>query len=82
MARYSDFRTVNLAKLPTYTALGLLTGGTLLDSLRALPLIHVGAALGLWLHHRVPEKPFTVVLYSPTALAAVYLIWKASTGSG
>jgi len=76
------FLTVNLVKLPAYASLGLITGGTMQDALWTLPLIPVGAVLGLRLHHLVPEKPFTVLLYSGTAAAAVYLIWKASIGSG
>ncbi len=66
----------NLAKVPTYVSLGLINQATLVDAMWTIPLIPVGSLLGYWLHRRIPEKPFVVVMYSGAALAAVYAIYQ------
>jgi uncharacterized membrane protein YfcA len=71
------FFAVNLAKLPTYFGLGLINTATLLEGLWFLPLVPVGAAMGVWMHRRIPEKPFTAIVYTGAALAAGHLIYKA-----
>jgi len=71
------FFVLNLMKLPTYFGLGLIDPSTLTQSLWCLPLIPLGAWLGLWMHHRIAERPFTAVMYASAALAASRMIWKA-----
>ncbi len=38
------------------------------------PLIPIGAAIGLWMHHRVPERPFAMALYVASAVAGARLL--------
>ena len=71
------FFLVNLLKLPTYLGLGLITWTTLLQSSWAILGIPVGSVLGLWMHKRIPEKPFTAIIYIAAALAAGRMVWKA-----
>lgn len=73
------FFAMNCAKLPTYLLLDdLITPATLATSLLFIPLIPLGSLLGLWMHHRVPEKPFTLIMYVGTALSAAYMLYKAA----
>jgi uncharacterized membrane protein YfcA len=74
------FLLVNLLKLPTYLGLGLIDVGTLVNSLWAAAGIPVGSLIGLWLHRRIPEKPFTIVIYTAAAIAAGRLIYQALAG--
>lgn len=71
------FLVVNVAKLPTYAAVGWIHGGTLRDGLWTLPLLPLGTLAGAWLMKRVPEKPFIAILYAATALTAGQMIWSA-----
>ncbi len=71
------FFLVNLLKLPTYFGLGLITPATLLQSSWAAAGIPIGSLLGLWMHKRIPEKPFTIIIYLAAAVAAGRMIWKA-----
>ena len=63
------FGVMNLFKAGAYGAVGLFTREGLLLSLAMLLVLPFGSALGLWLHRRVPEKPFLAVLYAAAALA-------------
>lgn len=71
------FLAVNVAKLPTYVGLGLIHGDTLLTSAIYLPFVPVGAWLGLWMHHRVPERPFVLVMYAGAGAAGAHMLAKA-----
>ncbi len=71
------FFLVNLLKLPTYFGLGLIAWTTILQSSWAALGIPFGSLLGLWMHKRIPEKPFTIVIYIAAALAAGRMIYKA-----
>ncbi|MAG58990.1 MAG: hypothetical protein CMJ83_22105 [Planctomycetes bacterium] len=71
------FFIVNAAKLPVYLGLSLITGETLLTSAVFLPLVPVGAGIGLWMHHRVPERPFVLVMYLGAAAAGAGMLFKA-----
>lgn len=52
------FAFINLVKLGPFVHLGLITSGNLATSAVLLPVAMAGIALGLWLHVRVPERPF------------------------
>ncbi len=67
----------NLLKLPTYLALSLIDWNTAAESLWCLPLVPVGTLLGVWMHKRVPEKPFAAIIYLGAAAAAGWMIYKA-----
>ena len=69
------FFLMNLLKLPAYLGLGLVTGATLLQSAWAAAGIPVGTALGLWMHRRIPEKPFAAIVYLGAAAAAGRMVW-------
>jgi uncharacterized membrane protein YfcA len=71
------FLVVNVAKVPTYVAVGWIHAGTLRDGLWTLPLLPLGTMAGAWLHKRVPEKPFIVILYVATAATAAHMVWSA-----
>jgi uncharacterized protein len=71
------FLVVNIAKVPTYVAVGWINAGSLRDGLWALPLVPLGTLAGAWLHKRVPEKPFIGVMYAATAFTAGHMIWSA-----
>lgn len=71
------FYAVNAAKVPTYVALGLIGTDTLLTSALFLPLVPVGAWLGIWMHRRVPERPFVIVMYLGATAAGIRMLAKA-----
>jgi hypothetical protein len=68
---------VNVAKVPTYVAMGWINAGSLRDGIWTLPLLPLGTLAGAWLHKRVPEKPFIVIMYAATAFTAAHMIWSA-----
>jgi len=74
------FFVINWLKLPIYLVLTLITWETLKESAIFLPLVPVGAMLGIWMHHRVPEKPFTFVIYLATLAAAVKMLYDGLAG--
>ena len=71
------FFALNLMKLPGYFALGVIDGSTLRASALLLPLVPVGAVLGLWLHRRVAERPFTLIMYAGAAAAGLRMVYRA-----
>lgn len=74
------FFLVNLSKVPTFVALGLINAATLRDSVWLVPLIPLGTLAGAWLHRRVPEKPFVAILYAAALVTAGHMIWGALAG--
>lgn len=70
----------NLLKLPTYFGLALISPATLLQSLWCLPLVPMGTLLGYWMHHRVSERWFTIIMYIGAAAAAGNMLYKAAAG--
>lgn len=77
------FVIINSAKVIPYLLLrnseGLpfINWHTLHDSIWFIPLIPLGTLMGAWMHHRVAEKPFAVIMYTCTAIAAGYMLFKA-----
>ncbi len=71
------FFFINLSKVPGYLYLGLINPRTLVETLWFLPWVPLGNLIGGWMHRRVPEKPFTVIIYLATAAAATHLIVKS-----
>lgn len=68
---------INSVKLAGYTAVSIVTVGTLKQALWMLPLLPVGTVAGAWMNKRMPEKPFLAVMYGAAAVAAGQMIWKA-----
>jgi len=71
------FFLMNLFKVPFYIGLGFINPSSLLESLWLVPLVPIGTLLGAWLHHRIPEKPFAVVMYLGAAAAGAHMLYKA-----
>lgn len=70
------FFILNIMKLPPYFSLGLIHLETMVASLWLLPVVPLGAMLGLWMYKRVAEKPFNVIMYIAAAVAAIHMIYK------
>ncbi len=70
------FILVNLAKLPSYAKLEMITAGSLKESAFFAVFVPIGSLLGIVMHHRIPEKPFTAVMYAGAAVAGGWLIVK------
>ncbi|MEM9252122.1 MAG: sulfite exporter TauE/SafE family protein [Planctomycetota bacterium] len=65
----SYFFIVNWAKVPGYAWLGVLTWERFVEAMWFVWLVPVGALIGWWMLKRVPEKPFTAIMYLATAAA-------------
>lgn len=71
------FFLINTAKLPSYIfLLSWVTAETLKQSLFFALFVPVGSVLGIVMHHRILEKPFTAVMYAGAAVAGAWLIIK------
>lgn len=70
------FLLVNTLKLPSYVALDWITLETLKQSVMFAVFVPIGSLLGIVMHHRIPEKPFTAVMYAGAAVAGAWLILK------
>ena len=71
------FFLLNLMKLPTFIGLGLINGQTLLASAVCIVVVPIGSLIGYWMHGRIREKPFVLVMYLGAAAAGVRMIYKA-----
>ena len=64
-----------LVGLPLFAPAPLITGETLLMSLKFFPLVPVGVWLGVWLNRRFSEKAFVVVIHLFLLLTGLQLIF-------
>lgn len=71
------FGVMNLFKAVAYASVGLFDANGLWLSAAMLLVLPLGSALGLWLHRRVPEKPFLAVVYVAAAIAGGRMLWLA-----
>lgn len=69
------FTMVNLAKMPTYLALGIFSKATLVASATLLPLVPVGVWLGLRILAKIPERPFYWFATAALGLSGAKLLW-------
>ncbi len=69
------FAFVNAFKLGPFIGLGLLSAENLATSLVLLPLALAGIWLGIWLHVRIPDKPFYFWCNVFLLLTGVKLCW-------
>ena len=68
------FTGLNLVKLPPYAIAGLITRETLLQDLRYLPLVPLGAAVG-WAANRVlPQKAFDWLVILMLLVTSIHLL--------
>ncbi|MEM6258601.1 MAG: sulfite exporter TauE/SafE family protein [Planctomycetota bacterium] len=71
------FFLINIAKLPSYIfLLSWITLETFKQSFFFALFVPIGSLLGIVMHHRIPEKPFTAVMYAGAAVAGGWLIVK------
>jgi uncharacterized membrane protein YfcA len=68
---------INGVKIASYVLIGTVTWGTFHQTLWMLPFLPAGTLAGVWMNRRIPEKPFTVVMYLAAAATAVQMIYKA-----
>ena len=68
------FLLLNCFKVPFSADLGLVNELSLTVNLTLLPVIVIGALLGIRLVKRVPEKSFAILVQVLAALTAVYLL--------
>lgn len=69
------FTVLNLVKLPPYVAAGLITKETLLQDLKYLPLIPVGAAVGWMANRMLPQKAFEWLVYILLLATSLHLLF-------
>lgn len=74
------FMAVNYAKLAPYGYLGLLTEQNLMTALVLAPICPLAMLSGVWLHHRIPERPFYLICYVFVFLVGLKLLRDGVTG--
>ena len=72
------FWIANQVKLVPYFAEGMVNLDTLGAGVVLLPAIALGAVLGIYLHRKVSERPFTAIVYVLLALAGISLCYKGA----
>jgi len=69
------FLTINIAKLPFFTELGLFTPTTLILSAMLVPLIPLGVMMGKWLNQRISDRVFYHLAHAALFLLGIRLVW-------
>lgn len=69
------FFVINWLKVPLSVKLGLMTAASVKLNLMMLPLIAIGAALGIFFLRRIPQKAFSTIVQVLTAAAAIKLLF-------
>lgn len=72
------FTGINLAKLPFYLTMGLVTLDTLMYSLLLLPCVPIGVWLGVKLLRRVPDAWFVGIAIAAMLGTGGHLLWTSS----
>ena len=68
------FLIVNLVKVPFSLHLGLISGGSLTLNLLLVPTVLTGLFLGRAMVHRLPQRPFQIIILALAGLAALRLL--------
>ncbi|MEO6096652.1 MAG: sulfite exporter TauE/SafE family protein [Fibrobacteria bacterium] len=68
------FTTLNLFKLPPYAYAGLITSSTLIQDLRYLPLIPLGAGVGWVANRSLPQKAFDWLVFGLLLVTGLHLL--------
>ena len=68
------FFVVNLVKVPVVLGLGLISTSSLLSSLVFVPLIAIGALVGVYVFRRMNQKVFNNLALALSGVAALWLI--------
>jgi uncharacterized membrane protein YfcA len=69
------FFVVNCSKVPVYWGLGMIDGRTLKFDLFLVPLVAVGALVGIRLLPHIPQRLFNSLVLMLSCLAALRLLW-------
>lgn len=69
------FAIVNLFKLPFLARIGLFDTQVLLTDAALVPLVILGAFVGLWLARRMKQQVFDRIVIGLTVIGAVYLLF-------
>jgi len=69
------FAIVNLFKLPFLAGIGLFDTQVLLTDAALVPLVILGAFVGLWLARRMKQQVFDRIVIGLTVIGAVYLLF-------
>lgn len=72
----SYFFLMNWAKVPSYIGLGLIQRQNLVEAMLWMPVVPLGSLLGMWMLHRVRQRPFTLIMYLGAAIAGSRMIYK------
>ena len=72
----------NLLKVPPYLVLGMIDAGSLAASLWLVPMVVIGALLGVFLHSRVGERSFRAVVYVLLTLTGLHLCVQGARALG
>jgi len=68
------FFCINLAKVPIYSAMGLITSESLIYDLKLIPGIVVGALIGIWLLPKINQNVFKWTVLALATFASVRLL--------
>jgi uncharacterized membrane protein YfcA len=68
------FFILNSAKLPFYYLLGQFHHASLGLTAQFMPLVLIGAFVGVWMNRRINDKLFTRIIYIVTFLLGVYIL--------
>lgn len=68
------FLIVNLVKVPFSLHLGLISGGSLTLNVLLVPAVLTGMVLGRAAVHRLPQRPFQIIVLTLAALSAIRLL--------
>lgn len=72
------FLVVNIFKVPFHVEFWeTINLRTLLLDLTTLPLIFVGAFLGVWIVKLIPEKQYRWFVIGTTVIAAIFMVWSS-----
>lgn len=70
------FLILNWTKVPIFAYEGRITAASIRADLGMIPLILVGAAIGIWMLKKMPQKIFEKVVLALAAVAAIKLLSK------
>ena len=73
------FWAVNVFKAVPYGVLGIFSVETLKIDLILVPFAILGTYLGVWLHRRIPERPFFMLTFALLLVTGTKLVWDALT---
>jgi uncharacterized protein len=68
------FFILNTAKLPAYWAFGQFANASPLFAMMFLPLVAVGAVLGLWMNRKMNDRLFSKIVYILTFVMGWYVL--------